>query len=150
VEVEAMSITSRTGDADRRADMDALGVDEDDLFTQDNVATFPTAEEKEKKSKEKKAIEDKARHLAQMHGGEVNDWIRDLTPHGKRFSEERALQLGFERVDTHTYTSPKGWVLYQTLRYHHSQIPKEKRMAVRRPAVSKCLSGEKLNPMNRL
>jgi hypothetical protein len=107
-----MSITAKTSEQEHRAEMEDL--EGDDLFTQaEDKVVFLSNEEKDKKAKTRKAREEQAKHLAQMHGGTIEEWIRDLTPHGKWFSDDRAIQLGFRRVAEHTYTGPDGTVLYQ-------------------------------------
>src|SRR5258705_154013 len=65
-----MSITAKTSDGERKAEMEMLGITEQDLDS-DNVAAFVSPEQRETRSKERKAIEAQARYLAQTQGGAV-------------------------------------------------------------------------------
>jgi RecA-family ATPase len=92
-------------------------------------------EEARPNGKAKERIRRHALYMASREGGELGDWIKELTPSGKPFSDDFLLQTGYEPTDLYDYTSTEGYVLYQSICYRHRLVKGEKRFLIRRPAT---------------
>jgi AAA domain len=73
-----------------------------------------------------KDIEEQAEYLAQTRGGDKDDWIEKITPIGHPFDDKYLIKLGYKHVKTYDFLGSDGYLMYQSLRYHHSHVKGEK------------------------
>jgi hypothetical protein len=78
-----------------------------------------------------------ALHLAQMGGGEPEDYLAEVAEHEsddqKPYNDGDLLAAGFKDVAQHNYTDLDGKLLYQVVRYEHASVKGAKKFRQRRP-----------------
>ena len=85
-----------------------------------------------------KPVEERARHLAQMKGGEVEDFYEQAEHELRQprepfeYKDDDLVTSGFRLIKPYDYTDPKGGLLYQSVRYEHPNVPNAKDFRQRR------------------
>jgi hypothetical protein len=93
----------------------------------------------EPKGSRARRVEDKARHLSQMNGGEPEDFmdaaeqLSGRKDKDKPYNDDHLTSAGYKIVAVYDYTDREGNRLYQVLRYEHPGVPGAKEFRQRRP-----------------
>ena len=99
------------------ADLIEAEIEEEDqglrLVTPRANGSDASLSEAEKRARKK--IRDQAVYYAQTSGGEIEDWVEQLTPNGRSFSDTAMHRVGYDCEAVCDYTSAEGYILYQAI-----------------------------------
>jgi hypothetical protein len=78
------------------------------------------------RTRAKSEIEERARHLAQMSGGEVEEWIEKIKQ-SEPFDASKIVDAGWNKVAEYEYATAESEPLYKVIRFQHFKVKSEKR-----------------------
>lgn len=96
--------------------------------------------ENSSRRKYSRETEDWARHRAQTKGGEWEDFAEEAEQASKsrreppEYNDDVLVHAGFHRAKEYDYCDQDGVMLYQSVRYEHTQVPGAKQFRQRRKA----------------
>jgi RecA-family ATPase len=118
----------------------------------DDNSFFDELRKKYPRVKITQKMKEDAVHMAQMHGGDWQDWLEEMvqkeqaTIDNTKFNDDHlTTKNGYEHVATYKYTAPDGTVLFEALRYQHKLLPRAKKFMYRHWSALGWLNGQGWN-----